>query len=246
MTEGRSRCIFCAGDGESRSVSHIVPESLGGPGSPTSPKGVVCDACNQYFGQKVESFALQSFPFKTFRLFQGIPSKAKKMASLPTTLGTVTASGRRGRIVLEPRSGSIAAGVESGEVTTFRILAEVTQPLAVARMLLKIGLEMMGKNFYEVAVSERLEKAREFCRRPRRGSRWWFLLSCDPALMAGLLLEPPEDRECAIEIHEVDGVLTSVLTMSGLWAMTPLEAGTLPSFQEELVEPDWKLVWATC
>jgi hypothetical protein len=239
-------CIFCGDNSLGRSVSHIVPETLGGPGSPVSPRGVVCDACNQYFGQKVEAFALQSFPFLTYRLFQGIPSKARKMASLPTTLGKVTASGWPGRVHLDPRTEALGVGVAQGQATTFRILAEVTQPLAVARMLLKIGLETMGKYFYDVAVSDRLEQARTFCRRPKRGTKWWILLSCDPLVMSGLVSDPSDEDELAVEVGEVGGVLTAVLSMPGLWAMVPLDGGSVPDFQGELKEPEWRLVWAVC
>ncbi|NWK46435.1 HNH endonuclease [Ralstonia pickettii] len=47
------RCIFFKEDpSTSRSVEHIVPESLGSPDH-VLPVGAVCDGCNQYFSRKV-------------------------------------------------------------------------------------------------------------------------------------------------------------------------------------------------
>src|SRR6267154_1084155 len=48
------RCIFCKQNSAlSRSVEHIVPESLGNT-QHILPIGVVCDACNNYLAREVE------------------------------------------------------------------------------------------------------------------------------------------------------------------------------------------------
>ena len=54
------RCLFCRGDSTaSRSVEHIVPESLWNT-EHVLPPGVVCDACNNYFAREVEKPFLDS------------------------------------------------------------------------------------------------------------------------------------------------------------------------------------------
>jgi hypothetical protein len=54
------RCIFCKNDSSnSKSVEHIIPESLGNT-TRTLPKGVVCDTCNNYFARKVEKPFLEA------------------------------------------------------------------------------------------------------------------------------------------------------------------------------------------
>jgi hypothetical protein len=60
-------CIFCTQNSEnSKSVEHIVPESLGNKSTVLS-KGIVCDGCNNYFARKIEGEML-SFPyFKSVR-----------------------------------------------------------------------------------------------------------------------------------------------------------------------------------
>jgi HNH endonuclease len=235
-------CIYCRKPDEGEAVSHIVPESLGGPTSPVAPHGVVCSGCNQYFGQKVESEALSSFPFSEYRLFFSVPTKKGKMVSMPSHLGTLHGSGRPRIFGLDPADERIAAAVNKGEVTQLRVLSEVTKPLAVCRMLLKIGLDMLGKHFYDVAISDRVEAARRYARSPARGQRWWFMLRSDPTELLGGF----EPSESAVEIVETDGVLVSVLQLPSVAAIVPLEDNTLPPSPLEFPEPLYRIVWATC
>lgn len=73
MNEERVPCIFCSAKDGPHSIAHVVPESLGGNNAPVGRPGATCSACNQYFGQKVESKALRSFPFIGFRVLAGSP-----------------------------------------------------------------------------------------------------------------------------------------------------------------------------
>jgi len=236
-------CIFCRNESDSRNIGHIVPESLGGKNSPIGKTGVTCDACNQYLGQKVEAKALQSFPFVGYKVIAGIPSKHGAMASVQASIGTIRATGRFGIFELYPRSVELGKRVGAGEVTQLRILAEVTEPLAVCRMLLKIGLELLGKHFYEVAISDRVAAACDFARRPKRGNSWWFLLRSNPE---DYLLKKDDPSDSAIEIRECEGVLVTVMHLSGMSAMIPLETGTLPPSKKELSEPEYRTIWAVC
>lgn len=236
-------CIFCSAESGRPSVAHIVPESLGGNGAPIGRPGATCDACNQYFGQKVESKALQSFPFIGFRVLHGVPSKKGAMPSMATTVGTVHATGRSGFIALEPRNQNIAGLVAAGEISQLRVIAEVNEPLAVCRMLLKIGLEQLGKHFYEVAVSERVQAAREFARRPKRGEQWWFIIRGRPDEYCLRSEAPPE---FSVEIVERGGVLISAMHMTGISTMVPLEPRASPPEVGELPEPEFRTVLAVC
>jgi len=61
------KCIFCKNDSSnSKSVEHIIPESLGNK-TQTLSKGVVCDVCNHYFGNKIEKNVLEMPYFKSLR-----------------------------------------------------------------------------------------------------------------------------------------------------------------------------------
>jgi hypothetical protein len=61
------RCIFCKNDSSnSKSVEHIIPESIGNK-SHILQKGIVCDSCNNYFGNKIEKTVLEMPYFKSLR-----------------------------------------------------------------------------------------------------------------------------------------------------------------------------------
>ncbi|MGI6782353.1 MAG: HNH endonuclease [Acholeplasmataceae bacterium] len=73
------RCIFCKESSEhSKSVEHIIPESLGNDTYILQP-GIVCDKCNNYFARKVEKPILDSEDYKTVRFYQYIKSKKGKI-----------------------------------------------------------------------------------------------------------------------------------------------------------------------
>lgn len=238
MTNTSVVCIYCGSNAATRSIAHIVPESLGGPNSPVGQPGTVCDKCNQYFGQKVESKALRSFPFVQYRAITGIPSKKGKEIFARSTLGNISAGKRHQTITLTPATEEISRKFVSGEITQMRISAQVSEPLAVCQTLLKIGLELLAKIDYEVVVSGRMSDAIEFARRPKRGTSWWFILNCRPAEMFSA-----PSGENHIEIVERESVLVAILRLHGVTAMTCLERGIEPP---ELPEPEYMVVRAIC
>lgn len=238
------KCIFCGQEGPSKTRAHIIPESLGGRNSPIGSQGVTCDSCNQYFGQKVESKALASFPFIAYRSLFGVPTKKKALPVIRTTTGDIHATGMPGIVEAKPRSEHAELKLESGKLSQFRILAEVTEPLAVCRMLLKIGLEQLGKHFYEDSISPRVKEAIEFSRRPRRGQTWWFILRCDPQQFAEQFLI---DNEFSIEILEREGILLSAMHLAGISTMIPLEGGIEPPpYGDEFHQPEYRVINAVC
>ncbi|MGO4416887.1 hypothetical protein AB4Z27_28360, partial [Cupriavidus sp. KB_39] len=56
----------------------------------------------------------------------------------------------------------------------------------------------------------------------------------------------PGDNENAIEIIECQQRLISILQLRGVTTMIPLEGGTLPPNQQELAEPEYRIIWAAC
>ena len=72
------RCIFCKSNSKSsRSVEHIIPESLGNLDH-TLPRGVVCDSCNNYFARKVEKPVLDSPMMRLLRSERQITNKRRR------------------------------------------------------------------------------------------------------------------------------------------------------------------------
>jgi hypothetical protein len=78
QTYSDMRCIFCKkNSSNSKSVEHIIPESLGNIDH-CLPIGIVCDTCNNYFGTKIEGPLLETPYFKNLRGRQSVPNKRGK------------------------------------------------------------------------------------------------------------------------------------------------------------------------
>lgn len=76
------RCIFCKSDSSnSKSVEHIIPESLGNKKQVLS-KGVVCDSCNNYFSHKIEKLVLEMPYFQSLRGRKMIENKKGKIPKI--------------------------------------------------------------------------------------------------------------------------------------------------------------------
>lgn len=72
-------CIFCHKDSSSsKSVEHIIPESLGNK-QHYLPKGYVCDECNHYFAVKIEKNMLSQPYFVSLRHRNEILTKKEKL-----------------------------------------------------------------------------------------------------------------------------------------------------------------------
>lgn len=72
-------CIFChKGASLSRSVEHIIPESLGNK-QHILPTGYVCDECNHYFAVKIEKELLRQPYFVSMRFRNEILTKKGKL-----------------------------------------------------------------------------------------------------------------------------------------------------------------------
>ncbi len=77
------KCIFCKNNSSnSKSVEHIIPESLGNK-SQVLQKGIVCDSCNSYFGNKIEKIVLEMSYFKSLRSRIMIENKKGKIPKIP-------------------------------------------------------------------------------------------------------------------------------------------------------------------
>lgn len=73
-----STCIFCHQNSSlSKSVEHIIPESLGNKHH-FLPRGYVCDACNHYFAVKIEQKLLTHPYFVSMRFRNEILNKKGK------------------------------------------------------------------------------------------------------------------------------------------------------------------------
>lgn len=73
------KCIFCKQSSDnSKSVEHIIPESLGNTDH-ILEKGIVCDRCNNYFATKIEQPLLQLPYFVSSRHRNDVESKKRRI-----------------------------------------------------------------------------------------------------------------------------------------------------------------------
>ena len=73
------RCLFCKKNSDnSKSIEHIIPESLGNK-SFILPLGFVCDKCNNYFAREVEKPFLHLPEIELLRFQEAIPNKKNRM-----------------------------------------------------------------------------------------------------------------------------------------------------------------------
>ena len=177
-------CIFCHKDSySSRSVEHIIPESLGNK-SMFLPHGYVCDECNHYFAIKIEKEILSQPYFISLRSRTEIYSKKNKLVkqsirfpdvSLNSDVQIQTSSGLT--ILLEDEC--IYNKIESGEIKTIEIpyIQEPEYPnKEMSRFLSKCAYEYflynMGRDKYDLCVQELLGKENDVLKLLREYARF--------------------------------------------------------------------------
>ena len=238
-------CIFCDHTAEGATVSHILPASLGGEQWACLPDGLVCSQCNQYFGEKVESLALGSFPFLPFRLLLGIPTRKGSPPTMQTHLGTVRSSPSHGEIGIDPVTPEVEAAIQNGKISQLRILAEPTEPVAVCRMLVKMGLEVVAADRPADARDERFDSARTFARAPARGTEWWWFMSTNHEQLFAKFRNGISVGEwvhgVSLSVHQFEQFEAFRLQLLDMVIFTPLDVRVLPPRMDEFPEPEHRV-----
>lgn len=99
-----TRCLFCKKSTQgSKSVEHIIPESIGNK-QKVLPIGIVCDACNNYFSIKVENLILSDISLRNIRAFYQVPNKRNRLQSL---LGEIGGTGIKVNLKIKGRKMDI-------------------------------------------------------------------------------------------------------------------------------------------
>lgn len=146
------RCIFCKTDSStSRSVEHIIPESLWNT-KQILPPGVVCDKCNNYFARDIEKPFLESPSIRSLRFHQALPNKRGRV---PEIDGIILPSHavRLQRYAKGPIAASIAVPTDAFEAIMQGRASTVVIPVTtdapservVSRFLAKIAIEALAQ-----------------------------------------------------------------------------------------------------
>lgn len=230
------KCIFCLRDDNSGTrVEHIFPESLGGGDWATLPPGVVCDPCNQYFGSKVESIALSDYPLNMIRLFNGVTTKKKKWASVPSYRGRLEASPYPGKIGITPINDDIENAIVEGRISQLRMIAETRDPLSLCRLMLKIGLETVAFDGASLILDKKYDAARRFARAPSRGTVWWLFYCGNHSMEQN---EQATAAHLGSSIADLGGGEVAHIEAYGFSFFVPLTSNVVADDLDTLPEPE--------
>lgn len=179
------QCIFCHKDSSnSKSVEHIIPESLGNKDH-FLPKGYVCDECNHYFAIKIENELLSQPYFVSMRFRNEILTKkgrhVKEKMMFPGALNSVEAilqTTDDGRVI-SFYDEDLFDRVEKRKVTQIMALY-IPEPeysnKTMSRFLAKCACEYflynMGKEKYDLCVQELLCKEADILKALREYARY--------------------------------------------------------------------------
>jgi len=131
----------------------------------------VCDACNQYFGSKLEKRILESPPFSIERVAAAIKTKKGKYAGHREPDLRLLSTGYWDHVLLvgeEQRAGGFPTDTE-GKLLVFppRNYADM-----LVRFLLKMGLELLATTDEEDPYAPDYDKSRSCARYGRGADKW--------------------------------------------------------------------------
>ena len=189
-----TRCIFCKKIASaSRSVEHIIPQSLGNE-EHTLPPGVVCDPCNNYFASAIEQPVLESGYFVSSRFNALIPNKRQRIPRLSGILLPGHLREQRvqfhkadvsrnigGDLELYPEASAEEA-IVSGKINRVVIPASGAKPERhlFSRFLAKVAIECMAQRLLnsmgdllrEFIDNEQVDLLRGYARYGKSGLAW--------------------------------------------------------------------------
>lgn len=223
MTTDVQHCLFCRADSsQSRSVEHVVPESLWNT-KHILPKGVVCDGCNNYFSREVEKPFLESPAVSQLRFSQVLPNKRGKVPSSSAVLfpgypAEIHRSVKNPHVLsldISPEAIGYLKDRSSGTI----ILPHAADPpeeRVVSRFLAKMALEAMALRLLrypagiEYLVGEiQLDPLRNYARKGQP-STWPY---CSRRIYDPDRTFLDDDRKSLQTVHEFDFLVTK----SGEW-----------------------------
>jgi len=164
---------------------------------------------------------------------------------MQTHLGTVRSGPSQGQIGIDPITPEIEGAIEGGKISQLRILAEPTEPFAVCRMLVKMGLEVVAADCPEDARDKRFDSARTFARAPARGAEWWWFMTTNyPRLFSrfrnGITIDDWV-HGVRLSVHQFEQFEAFRLQLLDMVIFTPLDVRVMPPEMNEFPEVEYRL-----
>ena len=177
------QCIFCHKDSStSKSVEHIIPESLGNM-EHILPKGYVCDTCNNYFSVKIEKELLAQPYFVSMRRRNDIRTKhgrfVKETFIFPSIMDISPVSYNPEEKIVYIENDNVVNAIISGKcnkaISLFYDEPDTPNTL-MSRFLAKCAYEYflynMGKDNYDLCVQEYLGRGKDLLKELREYARY--------------------------------------------------------------------------
>lgn len=177
------QCIFCHKDSStSKSVEHIIPESLGNK-EHFLPRGYVCDACNNYFSVKIEKELLAQPYFVSMRRRNDIRTKhgrfVKEPFIFPSIMDISLVSYNSEEKIVYIENDNVVNAIISGKCNkAFSIFCDKPDSpnTLMSRFLAKCAYEYflynMGKDNYDLCVQEYLGRGKDILKELREYARY--------------------------------------------------------------------------
>lgn len=151
------RCIFCRlSSVSSKSVEHVIPESLGNKRH-VLPRGVVCDVCNNYFSRKVEKPFLDLPAVRQLRFYQALESKRGTVPPMdgviaPDIPALLTRYPKHDFTSIQVPEPALPRILHAGQGTLLFPMADsLPETPVVTRFVAKIALEAMALRLVKYA-----------------------------------------------------------------------------------------------
>jgi HNH endonuclease len=207
-------CIFCKQASEnSKSVEHIIPESLGNIDHILG-KGIVCDKCNNYFASKIEQPLLELPYFVSSRHRNDIENKKGR---IPISKGVILGQ-KPGIVNFHRDKDGKSISFEDDRLInfirgkkTFSIVIPINElppdkDIHISKFLGKVGLEALAKNsegveggLKELVDKVELDTIRNYVRYGQ-GKYWEY--HCRPLYAEGKLFMDDKMNEAYEVLHE--------------------------------------------
>lgn len=251
------RCIFCKQISDSsKSVQHIIPESLGNKDL-ILPSGTVCDSCNQYFAIKIEKPMLEMKYFQNVRFRNQI--KSKKGRNIPyKTLFPHKDGGWFDMYMLD---GSLAFSGDDSRIINlikekkvnkmmFDVVDQPVNPnINISRFLAKTAIEAFALKFErettllnEIIDMPQLDALREYARYGK--GKFWNYHQRRIYSEETRFEDPLHHPEPYEVLHELDflilqpGIYYFVLVIMGIEYVINCGASELDLYKHWLLEND--------
>lgn len=186
------KCIFCNIPSlDSKSVEHVIPESLGNT-TYVLEKGVVCDGCNNYFARKIEQPLLEMPFFKQLRHKLNIESKKGRIPSKkgfiidPDVAEVIFTKDKEKGVGIEMPDENVRKRISRRKkipVFTVEFGLFDTRNAIISKFLAKAGIEGLAcdvvrfnGNIDEVVNQEAFDSVKRYCRYAKTNEFWPYTL----------------------------------------------------------------------